>query len=406
MAKISHPKLTDQKDKPLNRILGTIVLCAAIFSNSVLLAQEEATPLAAPDTNVLDQEQWEQLDKSLQRGLKWLATQQEKDGSFETTRFGQPAVTSLCLMAFMAQGESPSDGQYKLQLSKAVDFIEAQQKPNGLITVVGPSAVPIPRDGAERLSSSVIYNHAISALALCEAYGQCDPDQAKRLAPVIEKAIVATVEMQRWGPKAKHDVGGWRYTGLRPPEGDSDLSVTGWQLMFLRSAKNAGFDVPAESIASAVKYVEGCFIEQEDRQVHAYLSQDKNACTRAMAGAGILALAHAGKNDSKEAVASGEWLLKHSFGRYNDSAPIYGKRTAEEHYHYASVLCSQAMFQLGGKYWKQFFPPLAKTLLANQQPNGAWPPEKSAHRYGSTYSTALSVLALSVPNQLLPIFQR
>ena len=166
MAKISHPKLTDQKDKPLNRILGTIVLCAAIFSNSVLLAQEEATPLAAPDTNVLDQEQWEQLDKSLQRGLKWLATQQEKDGSFETTRFGQPAVTSLCLMAFMAQGESPSDGQYKLQLSKAVDFIEAQQKPNGLITVVGPSAVPIPRDGAERLSSSVVYNHAISALAL------------------------------------------------------------------------------------------------------------------------------------------------------------------------------------------------------------------------------------------------
>ena len=404
--KLTNQNLTDQKDKTLNRILGTLVLCAAVFSTSVLLAQEEATPLAAPDTNVLDQEQWEQLDESLQRGLKWLADQQEKDGSFESTRFGQPAVSSLCLMAFMAQGESPSDGKYQLQLSKAVDFILAQQNPNGLITVVGPIAVPIPRDSATRFSSAVVYNHSISALALCEVYGQCDPDQAKRLTPVIEKAIVATVEMQRWGPKPEHDVGGWRYTGLRPPEGDSDLSVTGWQLMFLRSAKNAGFDVPEESIAAAVKYVEGCFIEQEDRRVHAYLAQDKNACTRAMAGAGILALAHAGKHDSKEAIASGEWLLKHDFDHYNDSAPIYGKRTAEEHYHYASVLCSQAMFQLGGKYWEQFFPPLVKTLQANQKPNGAWPPEKSAVRYGSTYSTAMSVLALSVPNQLLPIFQR
>ena len=59
--------------------------------------------------------------------------------------------------------------------------------------------------------------------------------------------------------------------------------------MFLRSAKNAGFDVSKKNIDAAVKYVEGCFLQ--DRQVHAYLATHSNACTRGMAGAGILALA-------------------------------------------------------------------------------------------------------------------
>jgi hypothetical protein len=90
-------------------------------------------------------------------------------------------------------------------------------------------------------------------------------------------------------------MGGWRYLDLRFAGKLSDLSVTGWQLMFLRSAKNAGFDVPEKNIDAAVEYIERCFLKQGDRRVHAYLAGNQFACTRAMAGAGILALAHAGK---------------------------------------------------------------------------------------------------------------
>ena len=357
-------------------IQATIFLCAAIFSADILLAQEEETPRAAPDTKVLDEQQWEQLDQSVQRALAWLATKQNEDGSFESPEAGRAGITSLCLMAFMAQGESPSDGKYEQQLAKAIDYLIAQQKPNGLIATMADNAVPISRNMPRSISVPSIYSHAISALALCEAYGQCSPEQAERLTPIIEKAIAATVEMQRWGPKQKQNVGGWRYLDLRFPGKFSDLSVSGWQLMFLRSAKNAGFDVPEKSIDAAVKYIEGCFLKDKDRKVHAYLAGNRRACTRAMAGAGILALAHAGKHDSKEARSSGEWLLKHDFKKYNDDTPPYGGRPWQDRYHYGSVLCSQAMFQLGGKYWKQFFPPLVDTLLANQQPNGAWPPEK------------------------------
>lgn len=408
----------------MSALRAALVLIVTICSVSRLFAQAEVEPREAPDASVLNEEQWKQLDASVDSGLAWLATKQRADGSFESIDLGQPAVTSFCLMAFLAQGESPSDGKYQERLTKAIDFIADQQKPNGLIALSAPAAAPIPRgliddqfegqSARSKVGIAVVYNHAISALALSEAYGQCGPEQSEKLANVIEEAIAATLEMQRWDTKEKKDVGGWRYLDRRidGPDGerfhkpDSDLSVTGWQLMFLRSARNAGFDVPEKSISEAVKYVENCFLEGDNRQVHAYLVDKELTCTRAMAGAGVLALAHAGKHESKEAIASGGWLLKRDFKNYNADEPIYDYPWLPDRYHYGAVLCTQAMYQLGGKYWEQFYPPLVETLLANQRADGSWPPERADKQFGNCYSTALCILSLSVPNQMLPIFQR
>ena len=386
---------------------ATFILLATIVSTSTVLAQTGLETREAPSAKVLTKKQWKQLDESVGRGLQWLAKQQQPDGSFKTLDPAQPAVTSFCLMAFLAQGESPADGRYQQQLAKAVDYIIAQQKPNGLIAKTAPSGTPIPREVDHMtVGQTSVYNHAISALALAEVYGQCKADQAERISPVIEKAIKATLEMQQWDGKKPNDVGGWRYLGKHFPSHDSDLSLTGWQLMFLRSAKDAGFDIPKESIDAAVKYVENCFLKNKDRRVHAYLTKSRVAVTRAMAGAGVLAMAHAGKHDSQEALDSGEWILKHDFSNYNSDKPPYGCRWLMDRYHYGTIICTQAMFQLGGKYWEQFFPPLVKVLLANQQANGSWPPERMERQYGSCYSTSLCILSLSVPNQMLPIFQR
>ena len=390
------------------------ILLTVFFLANTVLAQTELEPRRAPSTKVLSENQWKQVDKSVRRGLTWLATQQQPDGAFPAHERSQPAVTSFCLMAFLARGESPADGQYQQQLTKAIDYITSQQKPNGLISLVGPSAVPIPRDYrtveapqyANKPNSVAVisvYNHAISALALCEAYGQCNSVQAKKMAPVIEKAIAATLEMQRWRGKAKKNVNGWRYL-TRREEGDSDLSVTGWQLMFLRSARNAGFDVPTESIDGAVKYVENCFWKDRNRRVHVYLAGNRSKVTRSMAGAGILAMAHAGKHNSKQAIASGDCLLKYDFSDYDSEKAPYGKRA--DRYHYGAVLCTQGMYQLGGKYWEQFFPKLVNAFLANQQDDGSWLTTGLDQPYGGCYTTSLSILSLSVPDQMLPIFQR
>ena len=387
-------------------LLATIISVGTMMAQEKLEPREPREPRQAPSRKVLTEKRWMQLDESVERGLRWLATQQQQDGSFKTLDPAQPGVTAFCLMAFLAQGESP-DGKYKQQLAKAVDYIIAQQKPNGLIAKTAPGDVPISRNVRHfTVGESSVYNHAISGLALTEIYGQCNPEQAKRIAPVVDKAIKATLAMQRWGGKQQHDIGGWRYIGKPFPADDSDLSVTGWQLMFLRSAKNAGFEVPKKSIDAAVKYVENCFLKEEDRRVHAYLVGHRTGVTRAMAGAGVLAMAHAGKHDSQEALDSGDWILAHDFSNYNSDKAVYGEDWPKDRYHYGSIICSQAMFQLGGKYWEQFFPPLVDVLLANQQADGSWPPEKREKPYGSCYSTSLCILSLSVPNQMLPIFQR
>ena len=65
-------------------------------------------------------------------GLRFLASQQQPDGSFPTLPDAQPAVTSLCVLAFMAHGHTPGP-VLTAKLGRAVKYIADCQKPNGLI---------------------------------------------------------------------------------------------------------------------------------------------------------------------------------------------------------------------------------------------------------------------------------
>ena len=189
----------------LNTMASVICLATVCLFSSVSLAQEEPQPRSAPNAAMLDAATWKQVDTSVERGLEWLISQQNEDGSFDSPASEQPAITSFCLMAFLAQGKTPLDKEYGPAISKAIDFICGQQKRNGLLATTAPNIVPIPRvpNSQHVKNMPVVYNHAISALALSEAYGQCSPDQAETMAPVIEKAIAATLEMQRWHPQAQ-----------------------------------------------------------------------------------------------------------------------------------------------------------------------------------------------------------
>lgn len=77
-------------------------------------------------------------------------------------------------------------------------------------------------------------------------------------------------------------------------------------------------------------------------------------------------------------------------------------------YHYGAYYCSQAMFQLGGDYWKKFFPGLVDVLIANQAKDGSWERENenNGDYFGRPYTTSLAILALTPAYQLLPIYQR
>jgi hypothetical protein len=362
---------------------------------------------SAGDTpaNVLSDAEWDRVDAAVDRALAWLARQQQRDGSFPSLDTGQPAVTCLCTMAFMSHGHVPGEGRYGTKLDVAVNYVLGCQKQNGLIALVGSDGPKISRDVEHDIGVTVAYNHAISSLMLSELYGTTGAgDDAKRIERVITRSIATSLEMQRWPKERAIDNGGWRYIDDFNNE-DSDLSITGWELMFLRSARNAGFNVPEATINNAVAYVRRAY--SQEYGAFGYAAGQGDFRSRGMAGAGILALAHAGLHHTHEAQQSGDWILQHHFDNYNE-INRFTQSWFNDRYHYGLFNCCQGMYQLGGRYWREFFPRTVRAVLANQQSDGSWPAESHFHdgQFGNSYTTALVVLSLGAPNQLLPIYQR
>jgi hypothetical protein len=351
--------------------------------------------------NVLSSDEWRQVDAAVDRALAFLADQQQVDGSFPSLDYAQPAVTSLCVLAFMAHGHTPGSGRYGAPLERAVHYIMQCQKPSGLIALGATDDQEISRDIPRDIGVASTYDHAISALTLSELYGMHRHKNAVRMKDAIARALEATYKIQHWPKDIPEDEGGWRYIN-KFDQSDSDLSVTGWYLMSLRSARNAGFDVPQQTINDAVAYIRRTF-DNGNGMFHYRINRGDDR-SRGMAGAGILALGHAGFHNSVEAKRAAENLLHYSFEVYNDGQPF----PSRDRYHYSLFMCCQGMYQMGSPYWEQFFPRTVRAVLAHQQPDGSWDAERFQRdrKFGNAYTTAMVILAVGAPNQLLPIFQR
>ena len=374
----------------------------SLAAGAVLLAvlagthvQAEDTPVtfagAEPNLDVLTPQQWRQIDASVDRGLEFLAGQQRPDGSFQAPRGGQPGITSLCIMAFLSRGHVPGGGRYGDELERAIDFVLSVQHPNGLLSIEPRGSYSIGRPS---------YNHAISGLMLGEVYGMTSGDLEIRVKQGILRALKFTRELQTRPKRMKAERGGWRYV-VSSGRNDSDLTATCWHLMFYRSAMNAGFEIPDQFVDEATEYVRRCYTPSMRDFVYTIDGEEGHYASGATVAGGIIALSMAGEHGTDMARKAGSWILESPFDRYNRRPHPFDR------YHYSAYYCSQAMFQLGGEYWERFYPELQQTLLDNQNRDGSWNAE--AHRderFGNIYTTALTVLALTPPHQLLPIYQR
>lgn len=358
--------------------------------------------LGIPDTRAADNglpealndRQWAALEKSVDRGLHWLAKQQRNDGSFEGDEVGQPAITSFAVMAYLSRGHRPGVGLYDKAIESGIDFVLATQRANGLFTyedAVGPYKKGKP-------SHTATYNHAIAGLMLGEVYGLCDGARSARIRQAIELGLDLTWKLQFARKDRAEDRGGWRYLYDRD-DVDSDLSVSGWHLMFLRLAKNAEFDVPREFIDAATGYIKRCYIAHRDG-IFTYSPGDHRDANEAMTGIGALSLALGGLYKDRRVVEAGDWLLDHPLD--------HNFYRSTERYYYTAYYCTQAMAQLGGKYWKAFYPVVVAEVLDHQDSDGNWriPSRAKEDKLGEVYFTSLAILTLTPPYQLLPIYQR
>ncbi|HEV3145818.1 MAG TPA: prenyltransferase/squalene oxidase repeat-containing protein [Gemmataceae bacterium] len=340
-----------------------LALLLVFLSPAALFAQN---PARAPKP---------QLDQSIEKALEFLNSSQNRDGSWSAGGHGSsPAISALCVMAFMSAGHIPGEGKYGDTIRNGIDYVLKSQAPNGLIA---------------RQGQYEMYSHGICTLMLAEVVGMTDGKLADEVRLKLEKAVAIILKAQR---KAGFHKGGWRYTIQGD---DADISCTGWQLMALRAAKNVGCDVPPEAIESAVDFVKKCNDPSSGGYRYLPGAQVTVACT----GTSILALELCGKeyHRSPAALKAGSFILKNAdTGR------------SRAHYFYGIYYCSQAMFQLGDNYWNSFRDRLYEQLFANQNANGAWSVGMRTDdgQFGPNYCTSMAVLALTVEYRFLPIYQR
>jgi len=318
-------------------------------------------------------EEKRQVDDSITRALSFLSRQQQNNGCWKIDAFGEStAATSLSIMAFLAAGHVPGEGPYGKQLERGIRWVLDHQQTNGMLL--------------EKTSHGPMYDHGISTLMLGEVLGMCDRKLADDVRKALERAIKVILSAQNV-PKNQQHAGGWRYNHNST---DSDLSVTGWQLLALRAAKSGGCDVPAEQIERAVSYVRNC-----SRGGRGFGYTPGSGGTPTLTGVGVLALEVCGEHHDDEAVRGGDFLLR---------SPLQFR---DPYFFYGVYYCSVGMFKMGGKYWDDSQAHLRDVLLNNQQADGSWTAGNGGEMAaGRIYCTSMAVLALAVEYQYLPIYQR
>jgi squalene cyclase len=314
------------------------------------------------------------IDSAILRGLEYLSSVQQPSGAWETDSFGEStASTSLAVMAFLAAGHVPSEGPYGQQITRGIRWVLDHQEDNGMIV--------------HRKSHGPMYSHGISTLMLAEVIGMVEAKDEPKVRRALERAVALILKSQAVSKHSRH-AGGWRY---QVDSKDSDLSVSGWQVLALRAAKNCGCDVPAEAIDDAIAYVKLC--AARDHRGFGY--QPGNGATPTLSGVGILALEVCGDHHSPEALGAAEYLLER---------PL---RPGSNYFYYGVYYTNVGMFKVGGKYAEATREHTADMLVRFQQPDGSWLSEHSTERrVGPIYSTGLALLALAVDYRYLPIYQR
>ena len=347
--------------------MRTFITLLSVALISIPAVAQNAAPKAKPS---------EASDRAIRRALDYLKSTQQADGSWESAGFGKAtSITSLSVMAFLSAGHVPGEpGPYREAVEKGIKYIITNQKPNGMLTT--------------NTSHGPMYCHGISTLMLAEVVGMsADPGIAEESRVALAKAIDLILKAQDLA-KSPSQAGGWRY---QPTSRDSDLSVSGWQVMALRAAKSAGCVVPSGQIDKALDYVKKCAV----RDGGGFAYQPGGGPNNPRTGTGILSLEICGDHATPEAIAGAEYLIKHL------------PRWSSEDFFYESYYCSQATFQAGDKYFLTYYPKLVAILLEHQEKDGSWLSGDAHDRSGGkNYCTAMAVLSLAVEYRYLPIYQR
>jgi len=330
-------------------------------------------------------------ESAVDLALEWLQRHQSPDGSWKARDYTamcysaapckkiddtltgiDAGLTGMATLAFLGAGYTDERPPFTKTVSRALQYILKTQNNDGSFS---------PATG-----SNLIYNHAICTLAVCEAYGMT---QNRLYKSPAERGVEYILRVQ-------HRDGGWGYT-RNDNVFRSDVSVTGWQVMALKSAAMAKIEVPAAAWSSAIRFIDGA---SDGNGLSGYFAPAQvltpgNPSTIAV---GLLCRQFAPVLPNPEMMASITDYMAEKLPNEN-----------EEGFFYYAYYGGLGLYQYGGPKWEKWNNHVRDLLLRLQKregcETGSWDPgtRRWASWAGRVYSTSMAALTLEVYYRYLPI---
>ena len=319
-------------------------------------------------------------EEAVERGLRWIAVHQEDDGSWRFdlkvracrgychnpgTEPSTTAATALALLPFLGAGYTHRSGPYVDTVHRGLYYLlrRGRQTDKGL-------------DFQEGMKNGM-YAQGLVAIVLCEAFAMTKDPALKQ--PAQEAVRFIEYAQDKAG-------GGWRY---RPGE-PGDTTVTGWQLMALKSAEMAGLKVDRSVHYAAQRFLDS--VASEEGALYGYQDRSPRHSTTAI---GLLCRMYAG------------WPRQHPpLARGIAHLAEWGPSETDLYYDYYAT---QVMRHWGGSDWKRWNETMREFLIKTQATEGheagSWYFDDPHSRVGGRlYTTAMAVMILEVYYRYMPLY--
>ncbi len=312
-------------------------------------------------------------------GLKWLAAHQLNDGGWDfdhgqaplhrgpvdqagpgTSRTG---ATAVALLPFLGAGQTHLAGEYQESVRWGLHFLGTQ--------------IQLGQNGGDLRDGSSLENHALAAIALCEAYALT---QDRTIMPHAQASLDYITHVQ---DKVS---GGWRSSPGQP----SDINTFGWTLMALKSGHLAYLQVDKPTIARATQFLDS--VQQDGGAFYGDTAPGMHPTPTAV---GLLCRIYLGWKKDQPALQRGVTWLSQQGPRETDML--------------FNVFATEVLSRSGGEEWRQWKHAIRGRLVSTQvrwgtplHEQGSWTPADCGHVHeqgGRLLETALSIMALEATHR-------
>ena len=326
-------------------------------------------------------------EQAVAAALDWLARHQFEDGHWSldytprcrdrsctghgSYQYTDTAATAFGLLPFLGAGQThEAKGPYREVIRRGLMALTKNQQANG--------------DLSPGESQYKMYVHGLAALTLSEIYGMTKDAALGRRAQLALDFIQS----------AQNNQGGWRYQ----PGMAGDMSVTGWQVMALKSGQMGGLSVRQSTLEGARAFLKATSGGNYGGLYRYVPDRDP---TKIMTSVGLLCSQYLGAQRGDPGLAEGVAYLMANPPEHQTRNLYY--------WYYAT----QVLHNVPGPEWDIWNRKMRRALIEHQTregcARGSWDPmnplEQFTSQAGRVMVTSLATLTLEVYYRYLPLYK-